>query len=162
MIRWQGYARENRTAANSHFLAYSAAILALQTSILTDADIKIIEWPRFFIAAGSLAIVSLLLGSLIVLVRLREARLTARVARYRLLAGHSTRSLTCVSGRISIVDLQTKSFLGRLFRSLYLRLSLSSGLSVHIGQSSLALEANETLVPTIGLASPYGPRCWIS
>lgn len=83
MIRWQGYARENRTAANSHFLAYSAAILALQTSILTDAEIKIIKWPCLFIAAGSLAIIALLLGSLIVLVRLRDARLTARVARYR-------------------------------------------------------------------------------
>lgn len=83
MIRWQGYARESRSAANSHFLAYSAAILALQTSILVDHDVKKIAWPYIYTIAGFFAILALLLGSLVLLVRLRDARLTARVARYR-------------------------------------------------------------------------------
>jgi hypothetical protein len=83
MIRWQGYARESRSAANSHFLAYSAAILALQTSILVDKDVNQIAWPYIYTMAGFFAILALLLGSLVLLVRLRDARLTARVARYR-------------------------------------------------------------------------------
>src|SRR5687768_15305163 len=83
MVRWQAYARESRTAANTHFLAYSAAILALQVSIVIDADVDRVAWPRLFVTAGWLAIVALLLGSSVVLIRLRDARLTARVARYR-------------------------------------------------------------------------------
>jgi hypothetical protein len=83
MIRWQGYARESRTAVNSHFLAYAAAILALQTSMLLDKDVTVVAWPYIFIAASFLALSSLMLGSAIVLIRLRDARLTARTARYR-------------------------------------------------------------------------------
>lgn len=83
MIRWQGYARESRTAVSSHFLAYAAAILALKTSILLDKDIQIIEWPCTFVISGLLALCSLTLGSIVVLIRLRDARLSARVARYR-------------------------------------------------------------------------------
>jgi hypothetical protein len=88
MIRWQGYARESRTAVNSHFLAYAAAILALQTSTLLNKDVTVIAWPCTFLTAGFLALSSLMLGSAIVLIRLRDARLTARTARYR----HSGRS----------------------------------------------------------------------
>ncbi|MBA1275458.1 hypothetical protein [Stutzerimonas azotifigens] len=83
MIRWQGYARESRTAVNSHFLAYSAAILALQVTILLDNKAKTIDWPCLFSAGGFLAMSSLLLGSITVLARLRDARLTARIARYK-------------------------------------------------------------------------------
>lgn len=83
MIRCQGYARESRSLANSHFLAYSAAILALQTSILINKEVLKISMPYIFAFAGILAILSFLLGSLVLLVRLRDARLTARVARYR-------------------------------------------------------------------------------
>lgn len=84
MIRWQSYARDSRSAVNSHFLAYAAAILALETSILLDKDIQIVSWPCVFGLGGLLALCSLMLGSIIVLVRLRDARLTARIARYRL------------------------------------------------------------------------------
>lgn len=83
MIRWQGYARDSRSAVNSHFLAYAAAILALETSILLDKDTQIVAWPFVFGLGGLLALSSLMLGSIIVLVRLRDARLTARIARYR-------------------------------------------------------------------------------
>lgn len=83
MVRWQAYARESRTAANSHFLAYSAATIALQTSVIIDNEVKKVEWPCLFIAAGLFAVLALLIGSVVVLVRLRDARLTARVARYR-------------------------------------------------------------------------------
>lgn len=83
MIRWQGYARESRTAVNSHFLAYSSAILALQTTTLLDSEIKTIDSPYLFTAGGALAMTSLILGSIAVLVRLRDARLTARIARYK-------------------------------------------------------------------------------
>lgn len=83
MIRWQAYARESRTVVNSHFLAYSAAILALQTSTLTSKDVKQITWPCIYMSVGIFAAMSFLLGSIVVLVRLRDARLTARVARYR-------------------------------------------------------------------------------
>ncbi len=83
MIRWQAYARESRTTANQHFLTYSAAILAIQTSIVVGADAGPITLPSLFVWAGVLAVVALALGSLIVLIRLRDARLTARVARYK-------------------------------------------------------------------------------
>lgn len=83
MIRWQGYARESRTAVNSHFLAYAAAVLAMQTTILLDEKTTQIHWPCIFSTGGILALGSLLLGSAIVLLRLQDARLTARVARYR-------------------------------------------------------------------------------
>ncbi|WP_047534841.1 hypothetical protein [Methylotenera sp. N17] len=82
-IRWQAYARESRTAANSHYLAYSAAILALQSTILVDDEVISIAWPISFALAGIFAFLSLIFGSAVVLVRLQDARLTARVARYR-------------------------------------------------------------------------------
>lgn len=84
MVRWQQNAIERRTSANAHFLTYAAAILALQTSIVIDLDVKTIYWPKTFITIGSFAIISLVLGSIVVLLRLRDARLTARIARYRL------------------------------------------------------------------------------
>jgi hypothetical protein len=84
MIRWQQNALERRTSANSHFLTYAAAILALQTSIVIDNDTQVIGWPITFIVGGVFAILSLVLGSLVVLIRLRDARLTARIARFRL------------------------------------------------------------------------------
>jgi hypothetical protein len=84
MIRWQQNALERRTSANSHFLTYAAAILALQTAIVINKDTVVIGWPITFIVGGAFAIVSLVLGSLVVLIRLRDARLTARIARYRL------------------------------------------------------------------------------
>ena len=83
MIRWQGYARESRTAVNSHFLAYAAAILAFQASILIDKDVVKILWPCLYIFGGIAAILSLVIGSVVVLIRLRDARLSARTARYR-------------------------------------------------------------------------------
>ena len=83
MIRWQGYARESRTAVNSHFLAYSAAIIALQVTILLDSKTKTIDWSCLFSVGVFLAMSSLLLGSITVLLRLRDARLTARIARYK-------------------------------------------------------------------------------
>jgi hypothetical protein len=83
MIRWQNHARESRTAVNSHFLAYSAGILAFQSSVLTDNDVQKINHAYIYILAGGLAILSLIIGSIVVLIRLRDARLTARVARYK-------------------------------------------------------------------------------
>lgn len=83
MIRWQANARESRTQANQHFLTYAAAILAIQTSILVSADTAHVRHPCLFVLAGTLAALSLVLGSAIVLLRLRDARLTARIARYR-------------------------------------------------------------------------------
>ncbi|NMQ18884.1 hypothetical protein E4P82_06470 [Candidatus Competibacter phosphatis] len=56
MIRWQGYARESRTAVNSHFLAYAAAILAFQASVLVDEDVAKIDWSYAYIFSGFLAI----------------------------------------------------------------------------------------------------------
>lgn len=100
MIRWQGYARESRTAVNSHFLAYAAAILALQTSILLSKDVQTIGWPCIFTAGGSLALTSLMLGSAIVLIRLRDARLTARIARYR----HTSRSQQDIERLRTVTD----------------------------------------------------------
>jgi hypothetical protein len=83
MIRWQAYARESRTAANSHFLAYAAAILAIQASVLMDKDVAQVDWAKTFLGSGVAATLSLVLGSIVVLVRLRDARLTARLARYK-------------------------------------------------------------------------------
>jgi hypothetical protein len=83
-VRWQGYAREHRTAANSHFLAYAVGLLGLQASVLLDREVVRLPCPRTFALAGIAAITSLALGSIVVLIRLRDARLTAHIARYRL------------------------------------------------------------------------------
>jgi hypothetical protein len=83
MIRWQGYARESRTAVNSHFLAYSAGILAVMSSILISKDVPRIILPCIYSVSATLAIISLIIGSIAVLIRLRDARLTACIARYR-------------------------------------------------------------------------------
>ena len=83
MIRWQGYARESRTAVNSHFMAYAAGIIAFQASVLIDNDVQKIDWAFTYVFCGGLAILSLIVGSVVVLIRLRDARLTARTARYR-------------------------------------------------------------------------------
>lgn len=82
MIRWQGYARESRTAVNSHFLTYAAAILAFQASIIVDKDVAKIDWSCAYIFSGFLAVFSFMIGSVVVLIRLLEARLIARIAKY--------------------------------------------------------------------------------
>ncbi|MFQ6334345.1 hypothetical protein [Methylophilus sp. 3sh_L] len=83
MIRWQDYARESRTAINNHFMAYSAAILALQTTILSDKDVTNIHNYWLFLVAGGFALISISCGSAIVLMRLSDARYMAKEARYK-------------------------------------------------------------------------------
>lgn len=83
MVRWQQYARESRTAANSHFLAYAAAIVALQASILMDENTLRIQASCIFSIGGFFALLSLSIGSAVVLIRLRDAGLTAKIARYK-------------------------------------------------------------------------------
>lgn len=84
MVRWQGYAREHRSTVNSLFLTYAAALFGLQASIILSKDIEHVYWSKFFIAASGGALVSLIAGGVVVVVRLWDARLTARIARYRL------------------------------------------------------------------------------
>jgi hypothetical protein len=83
MVRWQGYAREQRSTVNSVFLTYTAALVGLQSSTLLSKDIAEVAWPWIFVVAGCGAFISLTAGCVVVLLRLRDARLTARVARYR-------------------------------------------------------------------------------
>jgi hypothetical protein len=83
MIRWQGYAREQRSTVNSLFLTYAAALVGLQSSILLTQAIAEVAWSRIFLAAGCGSFISLTAGCIVVLLRLRDARLTARLARYR-------------------------------------------------------------------------------
>jgi|GEM_PF-5311662 len=83
MVRWKGYCREQRSQVNSLFLTYAAALLGLQSSILLGKDVARVDWPRIFVAAGVGALLSLTAGCVIVLVRLQDARLTARIARFR-------------------------------------------------------------------------------
>jgi len=83
MVRWQGYCREQRSGVNSLFLTYAAALLGLQSSILLGKDVLRVDWPGIFVAAGVGALLSLTAGCVIVLVRLQDARLTARIARFR-------------------------------------------------------------------------------
>jgi hypothetical protein len=83
MVRWQGYAHEQRSTVNSLFLTYSAALLGLQSSILLSKEVARVNWPRFFVVAGAGAFLSLTVGCAVVLVRLKDARLTARIARFR-------------------------------------------------------------------------------
>lgn len=83
MVRWQGYSREQRSTVNSLFLTYAAALLGLQSSILLSREVARVDWPYIFVAAGVGALLSLTAGCVVVLVRLQDARLTARVARYR-------------------------------------------------------------------------------
>ena len=82
MIRWQGYSREQRSTVNSLFLTYAAALLGLQSSILMSKDVTQVYWSGWFIAAGSAALLSLTAGCIVVLIRLRDARQTARIARF--------------------------------------------------------------------------------
>lgn len=83
MVRWQGYSREQRSTVNSIFLTYAAALLGLQSSILLSKEVVRVDWPWFFVAAGGGALLSLSAGCVVVLVRLRDARVTARIARFR-------------------------------------------------------------------------------
>src|SRR6185369_10721049 len=83
MVQWKGYSREQRSTVNSLFLTYAAALLALQSSILLAKEITRVDWSWLFVAAGGGALLSLAAGCVIVIVRLRDARLTARTARFR-------------------------------------------------------------------------------
>jgi hypothetical protein len=83
MVRWQGYAREQRSTVNTLFLTYAAALLGLESSLLLSHDVTRIDRPLLFEAAGLAAMTSLVAGCVVVLVRLRDARLTARIVRYR-------------------------------------------------------------------------------
>lgn len=83
MIRWQGYAREHRSIVNTLFLTYAAALLGLESSLLLSHEVTRIDRPLLFEAAGLAAVASLVAGCVVVLVRLRDARLTARIVRYR-------------------------------------------------------------------------------
>jgi hypothetical protein len=82
MVRWQGYSREQRSTVNSLFLTYAAALLGLQSSILLSREVARVDVPWLFVAAGGGALLSLTAGCVVVLVRL-HARLTARIARFR-------------------------------------------------------------------------------
>src|SRR5690349_21354422 len=84
MVRWQGYAREHRSTVNSLFLTYAAALLGLQCSILLSNEVTRVYWSKFFIAAAVGALVSLIAGGVVVVIRLHDARLTARTVRYRI------------------------------------------------------------------------------
>lgn len=84
MVRWQGYSREQRSTVNSLFLTYAAALLGLQSSIILSNEVARVYWPWFFVVAGGGAFLSLIAGCVVVLLRLRDARLTARIARFRI------------------------------------------------------------------------------
>jgi hypothetical protein len=83
MVRWQGYSREQRSTVNSLFLTFAGALLGLQSSILLAESVKRVSWAGIFVASGGLVLISLTAGCSVVLVRLRDARLTARIARFR-------------------------------------------------------------------------------
>lgn len=82
-MRWQGYSREQRSTVNFLFLTYAAALLGLQSSILLSKEVTRVDGAWLFIAAGGGALLSLTAGCVVLLVRLRGARLTARIARFR-------------------------------------------------------------------------------
>jgi len=83
MIRWQASSREQRSAVNSLFLTYAAALIGLLASILLNKDIEHIYHCCLFMATGTAVLVSLISGCAIALLRLSDARLTARIARYK-------------------------------------------------------------------------------
>lgn len=83
MVRWQLYARDHRTSANSIFLTYAAALIGLQATHLLSTEVKTIAHPNAFITAAIAGLVSLAIGCGVVLIRLREARQTARIPRLR-------------------------------------------------------------------------------
>ena len=83
MVRWQEIARAQRSTVNSLFLTYAAALVGLQATTLMSKDTARIDHSSLFLAAGSIALCSLIAGCIVVLVRLRDARLSARIARYR-------------------------------------------------------------------------------
>jgi hypothetical protein len=84
MVRWRGYAREHRSTVNSLFLTYAAALFGLQCSILLSKDVTRVYWSSLFIAAAVGALVSLIAGGVVVVVRLQDARLTAQIVRCRI------------------------------------------------------------------------------
>ena len=84
MVRWQGYAREHRSTVNSLFLTYAAALFGLQSSILLSKDVTRVDWSSLFIVAAVAALVSLIAGGIVVVLRLEDARQTARIVRYRI------------------------------------------------------------------------------
>jgi len=84
MVRWQGHAREHRSTVNSLFLTYAAALLGLQCSIVLSSEVAHVYYSKFFVAAAIVALVSLIAGGIVVVVRLHDARLTARIVRLRI------------------------------------------------------------------------------
>lgn len=84
MVRWQGYAREHRSTVNSLFLTYAAALFGLQSSILLAKDVTRVDWSLLFILAAFGSLVSLIAGGIVVVLRLQDARQTARIVRYRI------------------------------------------------------------------------------
>ena len=84
MVRWQGYAREHRSTVNSLFLTYAAALLGLQCSILLSNEVTRVYWSKYFVAASIAGLVSLIAGGVVVVIRLHDARLTARIVRFRI------------------------------------------------------------------------------
>jgi hypothetical protein len=84
MVRWQGYAREHRSTVNSLFLTYAAALFGLQSSILLSKEVTRVDWSLLFVVAAVGALVSLIAGGIVVVLRLEDARQTARIVRYRI------------------------------------------------------------------------------
>jgi len=100
-------------------LTYAAALLALQSSILLAKEITRVDWSWFFVAAGGGALLSLTAGCVIVVVRPRDARLTARTARFRVeqksqceidALRHSTEKLGKLTNRLISVQVSAFAF----------------------------------------------------
>jgi hypothetical protein len=110
MVRWQNYAREHRSTVNSLFLTYAAALVGLQATTLMSKDTTQVGHSSLFLAAGSIALFSLITGCIVVLLRLRDARFSARIARYRV-EGKTAAEIDALRGSTKFLGSCTNFFL---------------------------------------------------
>ncbi|HEX8454000.1 MAG TPA: hypothetical protein VF647_18080 [Longimicrobium sp.] len=83
MKEWRSRAQDQRSSVINHFLSYAVALLGLLSSVLLGSDRAPVGSPVFFCASGLCALLSVTVGCGLVLIRLREARLRARIPRLR-------------------------------------------------------------------------------
>lgn len=96
MKEWLARAQEQRSSVINLFLSYAVALLGLLSSILLGSDPAPVKSPIYFCVSGLFALLSIAVGCVLVLIRLKEARLRARMPRLR--------REGCNAEEISLVD----------------------------------------------------------
>ena len=101
-IRWQGYRIQQFSSANNLFLAFAVAALGFWTQLLANSQFEIKEWNNvqlLWAFAGLSA--SATAGSVLVVIRLVDFRLTADIVKEGKRAKPYKRTLSSFLGKLS-------------------------------------------------------------